>query len=90
MLGNESSKEIDVMTEQETSLGRGAWVESRRVREPRRTFAVWFTVSCVTVMGLVSGLSLANHSDSRSFLVAHPLFSQDGFQGEGFWEVCRT
>ena len=39
-----------------------------------------------TVMGLVSGLSLANHSDSESFLVVHALFSQDGCQGEGFWE----
>ena len=36
---------------------------------------------------LVSGLSLANHSDSESFLVVHALFSQDGCQREGFWEV---
>ena len=39
------------------------------------------------VMGLVSGLSLANHFDSESFLVVHTLFSQDGCQREGFWEV---
>ena len=39
------------------------------------------------VMGLISGLSLANHSDSESFLVVHALFSQDGCQREGFWEV---
>ena len=38
-------------------------------------------------MALVSGLSLANHSDSESFLVVHALFSQDGRQREGFWEV---
>ena len=38
-------------------------------------------------MGLVSGLSLANHSDSESFLVVQVLFSQDGRQREGFWEV---
>ena len=38
-------------------------------------------------MGLVSGLSLANHSDSESLLVVHTLFSQDGCQREGFWEV---
>ena len=38
------------------------------------------------VMGLVSGLSLANHSDSETFLVVHALFSQDGCQ-RGFWEV---
>ena len=41
------------------------------------------------VLGLVSGLSLANHSDSESFLVVHALFSQDGCQREGFWEVVR-
>ena len=39
------------------------------------------------VMELVSGLSLATHSDSESFLVVHALFSQDGCQREGFWEV---
>ena len=38
-------------------------------------------------MGLVSGLSLANRSDSESFLVVYALFSQDGCQREGFWEV---
>ena len=39
------------------------------------------------VMELVSGLSLANHSDSEFFLVVHALFSQDGCQRGGFWEV---
>ena len=39
------------------------------------------------VMGLVFGLSLASHSDSKSFLVVHALFSQDGCQQEGFWEL---
>ena len=39
------------------------------------------------VMGLVSRLSLANHSDSGTFLVAHTLLSQDGQQRGGFWEV---
>ena len=39
------------------------------------------------VVGLVSGLSLANYSDSESFLVVHALFSQDGCQRGGFWEV---
>ena len=41
------------------------------------------------LMGLVSGLSLANHSDSESFLVVYTLLSQDGCQREGFWEVVR-
>ena len=40
-------------------------------------------------MGLLSGLSLASHSDSESFLVAQALLIQDGCQQEGFWEVVR-
>ena len=39
------------------------------------------------VMGLISGLSLASHSDSESFLVVQALISQDGRQ-RGFWEVA--
>ena len=39
------------------------------------------------VMGLVSRLSLANHSDSESFLVVQAFLSHDGCQREGFWEV---
>ena len=62
-------------------------MESSRVREPRRTALSSDSQSRVMVMGLVSGLSLANHSDSESFLVVHTLFNQDGFQREGFWEV---
>ena len=38
------------------------------------------------VTGLVSGWSLAHHSDSESFLVAHTSLSQDECQ-RGFWEV---
>ena len=40
--------------------------------------ATWLTVSGCMVMGLVSGLSLASHSNSESFLVAHASLSQDG------------
>ena len=50
---------------------------------------MWLTVSGFLAMALVSGLSLANHSDSESFLVVHALFSQDGCQRQGFWEVVR-
>ena len=49
--------------------------------------ATWLTVSGFMVKGLVSGLSLTNHSDSGSFLVVHALLRQDRFQPEGFWEV---
>ena len=41
------------------------------------------------VKGLVSWLSLANHSDSGSFLVVHALLSQDECQQGGFWEVVE-
>ena len=37
---------------------------------------MWLAVSSFMVMGLVSGLSLANHSGSVSFLVMQALFSQ--------------
>ena len=47
----------------------------------------WLAVSGFMVMGLVSRLSLANHSHSESFLVVHALFGQHGCQREGFWEV---
>ena len=36
-LGNELSEETHVLTNQEILLGKGAWAESSRVREPRRT-----------------------------------------------------
>ena len=35
-LGNELSEETHMLTKQESLLGRGAWVESSRGREPRR------------------------------------------------------
>ena len=39
------------------------------------------------VVGFISRLSLDNYSDSEPFLVVHALFSQDGCQRKGFWEV---
>ena len=39
--------------------------------------AMWLTVSGFMVIGLVSGWSLANHSNSV-FPVVHALLSQDG------------
>ena len=37
--------------------------------------------------GISFWVVLVNHSDSESFLVVHALFSQDGRQRGGFWEV---
>ena len=59
-----------MLTKQETSLGRGVQAESSRVREPRRTTRPHGSLSGLMLMGLVSRLSLATHSDSGSFLVA--------------------
>ena len=75
-----------MVTKQEILLGKGTWVESSRVREPRRTAlprGSWLAVSGFMVMGLVSELSLAN----QSFLVVYAFFSQDGCQRERFWEM---
>ena len=74
--GNELSEEIHMLTKRETLLGRGARAESSRVREPRRT-ALPHKVSGFMAIGLVSGLSLVNHSDSGNFLVARASLSQD-------------
>ena len=75
-----------MLTKQEILLGKGTRVESRRVREPRtalpRAQSLRFYGD-----GISFQLSLANRSDSESFLVVHALFSQDGYQREGFWEV---
>ena len=64
-LGNELSEETHVLTKQEILLGNSTRVESSRVKEPRRTALPRGSQSLVfLVMGLVSGLSLANHSNS--------------------------
>ena len=85
-LGNELSDDALLLTKQETVLARDAWAESRRAREPRRTVQP----RGFMLVGLVSRLSLAHHSDSGSFLVAHVLLSEGGFRRGGFWEVGRT
>ena len=76
-----------MLTKQEILLGKDTQVESSWVREARRTALPYGSVSGFIMMGLVSRLSLANHSDSESFLAVDVLFSQDGCQREGFWEV---
>ena len=80
-LRNELSEETHELSKQEIVLGKSAQAESSRVREPKANCsATWLTVSGFMVMGLVSRLSLANHSDSESFLVVHASLSQGGGQ----------
>ena len=58
-----------ILTKQETLLVKGTQVESSRgERTQENCSAMWLSVPGF-MMGLVSGLSLANHSDSESFLV---------------------
>ena len=60
---NELSEEIHVLTKQETLLGRGPWGQGEQLGEgtQENCSATWLAVSGFMGMGLVSGLSLANH-----------------------------
>ena len=78
-----------MLTKQEILLERAPGGEQQGKGTQENSSVTWLAVLGFMVMGLVSGLSLANHSDSGSFLVVHTLFSQDGLQREGFWEVVR-
>ena len=65
-----------MLTKQEILLGKGTRVESSRVREPRRTAPPHGSQSPGFMLkGLVSGWSLANHSNSvflGGALIAQP------------------
>ena len=63
-LRNELSKETHVLTKQEILLGRGAQAEQEGKGTQENSSATCLTVSGFMVMGLVSRLSLTNHSDS--------------------------
>ena len=84
------SKETHALTKQEMFIGKrrqGGKQEGKETQE--NSSAAWLTVLGFMVMGLVSGVSIANHSDSESFLVVPALFSQDGCQKEGLQKVVR-
>ena len=66
------------------------WREQEGKGTQENCSATWLMVLGFMVMGLVWGLSLANHSDSGFFLVSCTLLSQDGLQQGGFWEIGRT
>ena len=75
-----------MLTKQETGRGHPGGEQQGKGTEENSS-AMWLAVLGFMVMGLVSGLSLASHSESESFLVVHALFSQDGCQREGCREV---
>ena len=77
-LGNELSEERSAI-QVRAFIGKGCWGGGQEGEvNGENCSATWLTVSGFMVMGLVSGWSLANHSNSESFLVAHALLSQDG------------
>ena len=77
-LGNELSEETHILTKQEILLGRAPGGEQEGQGTQENCSASWLTVSGFMVMGLVSGWSLANHSNSEYFLVAQASLSQNG------------
>ena len=87
---NELFKEAHMLTKQETFLERGAQVRTGGSGNPGELLGHVAPSLRSYVMGFVSELSLASHSDSGSFWVAHAWLSQDAFQWGGFWEVGRT
>ena len=67
-LGNELSEETHVLTKQET-IGKGCQGREQEGKGTQENCsALCLAVSGFMVMGLVSELSLANHSGSGSFL----------------------
>ena len=75
ILGNELSEERSAIQARDI-IGKGCWgrgQEGEGNRENRS--ATWLTVSGFMVIGLVSGLSLASHSELGSFLGAHASLS---------------
>ena len=60
-------------------IGKGHPGGEQEGKETQENCSVtWLAMLGFTVMGLVSGWSLANHSNSESFLGAHASLSQDG------------
>ena len=68
-------------------IGKGRQSGEQGGKGTQNCSATWVAVLGFMVMGLVSGLSLANPSDSGCFLVAYAMLSQDGRQRGGSWEV---
>ena len=80
-LRNELSEETNVLIMQETFLGRGAWAESSRVREPRRTVPPH------------SGESLGFDGDGTSFWVVSDGNTQNSItliEGPSLWHTHHS
>ena len=59
-------------------IGKGCLGREQQSKETQENcFAMWLTVWEFMIKGLVSKLSLVNHSDLKSFLVVCSWLSQD-------------
>ena len=66
-------------------MGEGVWHPSRKQQGEGTQEDCSATVSGFMLMGLVSGLFLANHSDSQSFLVVHSAKMDAREKDSGKW-----
>ena len=67
-----------MLTKQEILLERAPRWRAVGKGTQENCSAAWLEVLGFMVMGLVSRWSLANHSNSESFQMAHAALSQDG------------
>ena len=75
ILGNALSEERSAV-QARGFIGKGCWGGGQEGEgNGENCSATWLTVSDFIVIGLVSGLSLASHSELGSFLGAHASFS---------------
>ena len=89
-LGNELSEERSAVQARDF-LGKGCWGGGQEGEgNGENSSATCLTVSGFMVIGLVSDLSLASHSELGYFLRAHASLSQAGFQRGESWGVGRT
>ena len=75
ILGNALSEERSAV-QARGFIGKGCWGGGQEGEgNGENCSAMWLTVSDFIVIGLVSGLSLASHSELGSFLGAHASLS---------------
>ena len=84
-LGSELSEKTHMLTKQETLLGRGAQVESSRVREPRRT-----VLPCGSQSHLLGWWGSFLGCPWPIILTRGPSWWRQDVPARGFWEICRT
>ena len=89
-LGNELSEEMCAVKARDF-IGKGCLGGGREGEGSwENCSATWLTVSGFMGIGLVSGLSLASHSELGSFLVAYASLIQGGLWQGRSWEAGKT